>query len=171
MRSYVVPSNPKSAGQTTQRGYLAACVAAIHTAQALAADMLVALDTAAYALAGSCFATPRTWFNQIVKNWLDVEVAGNTPGLFYDCQISGSTPGQLGVDIDSDESGLGTAKAYYGTSKTALIHSVACTGTPPNYLATLTGTVAGVKYFFQLRVDTGQSGEGVRSGIYHEVST
>ena len=169
VRSYVVPSNPRSAAQTTQRGYLAAAVDVIHTAQALAADALVALDAAAYALFGSTYASPRTWFNQIVKNYVDVSVAGNTPGVFYDAQIDTSTPDQIDLDIDSEEATLGTAKCFYGTSKTALINSVACTGVAPNYLATIPGTVAGTKYFFQVRVDSGQAGEGAKSGIYYAV--
>jgi len=169
VRSYVIPSNPKSTAQTTQRGYLAAAVDAIHTAQALAADAFAALDAAAYALFGSTYASPRTWFNQAVKNYVDVSVAGDTPGLFYDAVIDPSTPAQIDLDIDSEEAGLGTAKLFYGTSKTALINSVACTGTPPNYLATIPGTVKGTKYFFQVRIDAGQAGEGAKSGIYYSV--
>lgn len=169
VRSYVVPSNPKTAAQTTHRGYLSAAVTAIHVAQALAANSFVALDAAAYALWGSCFATPRTWFNQAVKNWIDTKILGNDPMLWYDCQIDTSTPGQIDVDIDSQEASGGTAKCFYGTSKTALINSVACTGTPPNYLATIPSTVAGVKYFFQIRIDAGQAAEGAMSGIYYDV--
>jgi len=171
VRSYVIPSNPKTTAQTTQRGYMIAAVAAIHTAQGLAAGMMAALDTIAYALWGSCYATPRTWFNQIVKNWLDVEVAGNTPALFYDCQITTTTPGQIDVDIDTDEATLANATCFWGTSKTALINSVACTGVMPNMLATLTPTVAGTKYFFQIRANAADPCEGARSGIYHAVST
>jgi len=171
VRSYVIPSNPKTTAQTTQRGYMTAAVAAIHTAQALAADALVALDAAAYALWGSCYATPRTWFNQIVKNWLDCEVATKTPMLFYDAQISVAVTAHISLDIDSQEAVGGTAKCFYGTSKTALINSVACTGVAPNYLADMTPTVPGTKYFFQVRIDTGQAAEGAMSGIYHATST
>jgi len=171
VRSWVKPSNPKTLAQTTQRGYLAAAVAAIHTAQALAANMMNAVDTAAYSLWGSTFATPRTWFNQIVKNWLDVEVAGDTPSIFYDAVIDAvPATGHIDLDIDACVT-VGTAKCFYGTSKTALINSVACTGTPPNYLADITPTVPGVKYYFQVKADVGQVGEGVESGIYHFVST
>jgi len=171
VRSWVKPSNPKTAAQTTQRGYLAACVAAIHTAQALAADAMSALDCAAYSLWGSTFATPRTWFNQIVKNWLDVEVAGNTPLVFYDAVIDAApATTHISLDIDSNVAG-GTSKCYYGTSKTALINSVACTGVPPNYLADMTPTVPGVKYYFQVKIDAAEVGEGAESGIYYLVST
>jgi len=132
---------------------------------------LDALDTAAYALWGSCFASPRTWFNQIVKNWIDVEVAGKTPAIFYDAVIDAApATTHISLDIDANVT-VGTAKCFYGTSKTALINSVACTGTPPNYLADITPTVPGTKYFFQVRADAGQAGEGVKSGIYYAVST
>lgn len=171
VRAYVIPANPKTAAQTTQRGYMTAAVAAIHTAQALAANMWNALDSAAYALWGSCFATPRTWFNQAVKNWVDCKVAAKKPMLFYDAQIDVATTAHVKLDIDSQEATGGTAKCFYGTSKTALINSVACTGTPPNYLANMTPTVPGTKYYFQVRIDSGQAAEGARSGIYHATST
>jgi len=74
--------------------------------------------------------------------------------------LSASRPGRLG-----------TAKLFYGTSKTALINSVAATGTPPNYLAKIDPSVIGTKYFMQLRIDAGQAGEGAKSGIYYAVST
>ena len=171
VRSYVVPSNPKSAAQTTQRGYLSAAVTAIHTAQALAADAFAALDAAAYSLWGSCFASPRTWFNQAVKNWVDVCVDGNAGALFYDCQITTTTPGQIDVDIDTQAATYAAGHCFYGTTKTALINSVACTGTPPNILATIPGTVAGQKYFLQFRADPAYPCEGAMSGIYYAIST
>ncbi len=171
VRSYVIPANPDTTAQKTQRGYLRAAVTAIHTAQALATDGLVSLDAAAYALWGSCYAKPRTWFNQIVKNWLDCEVAEKTPMIFYDCQIDVATTEHISVDIDSQEALGGTAKCYYGSSKTALINSVACTGVAPNYLADITPTVPGSKYFFQVRIDDAEAAEGARSGIYFAKST
>jgi len=171
VRSYVIPANPKPTAQNTQRGYVTAAVTAIHVAQGLAADAWASLDSMAYALWGSCYATPRTWFNQAVKNWIDVSVAGKTPSIFYDAVIDAApATTHISLDIDAKVT-VGTAKCFYGTSKTALINSVACTGTPPNYLADITPTVPGTKYFFQVRANTGEAGEGVRRGIYYAVST
>ncbi|GAI80781.1 unnamed protein product, partial [marine sediment metagenome] len=62
-REYVIPANPKTTLQTTQRGYLSAAVDAIHAAQADPTNPIVEADTVAYALYGSCEPTPRTWFN------------------------------------------------------------------------------------------------------------
>lgn len=168
VREYVIPTNPKTTKQTTQRGYLTAAVLAIHTAQALAADAFAELDAVAYALWGSTFATPRTWFNQAVKNHVDVAVATKKPALFYDAQLDNATPGQIDLDIDTDSADYLAGKCFYGTSKTALINSVACTGTPPNILATMPSLVAGVKYFCQVRADPADPCEGARSGIYTE---
>lgn len=171
VRSYVIPANPKTTAQNTQRGYMTAAVLAIHTAQGLAANAWATLDSTAYALWGSTFASPRTWFNQAVKNWLDCKVASKTPMLFYDAQIDVGVTAHISLDIDSQEAIGGTAKCFYGTSKTALINSVACTGVAPIYLADITPTIPGTKYFFQVRIDAGQAAEGARSGIYYAVST
>ncbi|MBA7634560.1 hypothetical protein ES703_42146 [subsurface metagenome] len=61
------------------------------------------------------------------------------------------------------------ATFFYGTSKTALIHSVAAGLTPGALLAdaVLSPLVTGTKYFWQCRVDLGENCEGVKSGIYY----
>jgi len=171
VRSYIVPSNPKTAAQVTQRGILTAAVTAIHTAQALAANGFAALDAAAYSLMGSTHASPRTWFNEAVKNWIDTVVAGNAGALFYDCEIITTTPGQIDIDIDTQAATYAAGTCFYGTTKTALLNSVACTGTPPNILASIPGTVAGTKYYFQIRADAADPCEGAESGIYYATST
>lgn len=131
--------------------------------------MFAEIDASAYALWGSTYATPRTWFNQAVKNFVDVLVNEKRPMLFYDAEIDVSVGSKISLDIDAQVATGGTARCYYGTSKTALINSVACTGVAPNYLAEMS-TTKGVKYFFQVRINEGESAEGVRSGIYHAVS-
>ncbi|GAI12269.1 unnamed protein product, partial [marine sediment metagenome] len=82
VRSYVVPSNPKTDAQNTQRGYLTAAVAAIHAAEGDVTNPLVAADKAAYALYGSTFPTPRTWFNQITQRWMLAEVNGEVAAVY-----------------------------------------------------------------------------------------
>ena len=165
VREYVVPSNPKSTLQTTQRGYLANAVEAIHAAQADATNPLDEEDTAAYSLYGSCEATPRTWFNQAIKNWVDCEVATKKPCL---CSAMAITPGseQLGLSLYLWEATCVAGKFYYGTSKTALINSEAAVIASQEATATLTGLTAGVKYFIQFRPDVADPCEGARSGIY-----
>ncbi len=171
VRSYVIPSNPKTTKQTTQRGYMKAAVLAIHTAQALAADMFAEADAVAYALWGSCFATPRTWFNQAVKNQVDVAVAADTPALFYNGTLDNATTCQLDLDMDTDQATLAAATVFWGTSKTALINSMAGTVLAQEITASITGLTPGVKYFVQVRADAADPCEGAKSGIYTEYAT
>jgi len=174
VREYVIPANPRSSGQTTQRGYLTAAVAAIHAEQALSALPLNAADVTAYALWASVVQAATTWFNQLVRHWIDITIAGDTPAIFRE---GVSTPGvdKIHATIYCNEingADITAATFFYGTSKTALIHSVAAGLTPVALLADadLSPLTTGVKYFWQCRVDAGENCEGVRSGIYHAVS-
>jgi len=174
VRSYVVPSNPKTSGQTTQRGYLTEVVAAIHAAQALASNPLDEDDQAAAALLGSTWPTPRTWFNEICKRWIDCRVASKVPIVYTDGTISDKTANSIDLIMYIQEktgSTLAAGKFYFGTSKTNLIHSKAATVTAGTSVklenedcsAFLT---AGEKYYVQFRPDSGDGCEGADSGIY-----
>lgn len=175
VRSYVIPANPKTAAQVTQRGYFTAAVAAIHAALALAANPLDADDQAAYAALASTRATPRTWFNEIVKLWADVEVAGDTPVIYCDGTISDATPATFDCVLQIEEetgSTLASGKFFFGTSKTALIHSHTATVTAGDSVALVNQDLsafltAGVKYYMQFRPDGGDGCEGAVSGIYN----
>lgn len=179
VRSYVVPSNPKTAGQTTQRGYFTAAVAAIHAALALAANPLDAADKVAYALLASTRAKPRTWFNEIVKVWADCKVASKVPVIYCDGTISDPTHDSFDCQIEIEEetgSQLAAGKFYFGTSKTALIHSTAATVTAGDEVhltdADLSAFLtAGEKYYMQFRPDSGDPCEGAVSGIYSFTAT
>ena len=164
-REYVIPANPKTTLQVTQRGYMTDAVTAIHAAQADATNPLDSEDAQAYALYGSCEATPRTWFNQAIKNWIDCKVAAKLPCL---CSNMVITPGseQLGLALYLWEATCAAGKFFYGTSKTALINSEAAVITAQEATATLTGLTAGVKYFIQFRPDPADPSEGACSGIY-----
>ncbi|MBA7579051.1 hypothetical protein ES708_20917 [subsurface metagenome] len=164
-REYVIPSNPKTTLQTTQRGYLTAAVLGIHTAQADPTNPLDSQDASAYALYGSLEPTPRTWFNQAVKDWIDQKVATKLPCL---CSAMTLTPGseQLGISLYLWEATCVAGKFYYGTSKSALINSEEAVIATQEATATIIDLTAGVKYFVQFRPDPADPAEGARSGIY-----
>ena len=174
VRKYVIPANPKTALQMTQRGFVAAAVAAIHAAQALAAEALAQVDITAYAALAGNHKTPRTWFNEIVKLWCDVKVSGNTPIIYCDMDITDKDVTAIALELQIEEetgSDLAAGKFFFGTSKTALIHSNAAGLTAGdsvqlvavNLSAFLT---AGVKYYVQFRPDVADPCEGAISGIY-----
>ena len=179
VREYVVPSNPKTAGQLTQRAYMTAAVAAIHDAQALAALALGAADISAYALKGSTFSTPRTWFNQIVKFWLDVKVAVKTPCIYSDGQMLGTSKDDFRPVVYLNEetgSTLAAGKFYLGTSKTALITNAVAViqagiAASLGPAAGFSGLVAGTKYYWQFRPNVADGCEGADSGIYSAKAT
>ncbi|GAI98349.1 unnamed protein product [marine sediment metagenome] len=171
VREYVIPTNPRSDPQKLQRNYLREAVAAIHAAQALDAYPLSEADMMALSLWGSCYPTPRTWFNQAVKNWIDCYVAGNEGTIFRNGQgVEGDTT--LDVTIFSDEidgAKITSGKFFWGSSKTALVHSGAAGIDAEAHSANLLidGLTNKIKYFVQFRVDDGETCEGARSGIYH----
>ena len=174
VRSYVVPSNPQTAAQQTQRGYFTDAVDEIHTTMAQASNPLDADDKAAYALLASTRATPRTWFNEIVKLWADVEVAGDTPCIYSNGTISDTTANSFDCIMYLNEetgSTLAAGKFYFGTSKSALINSTAATVSAGTSVALTNADLsafltAGVKYYMQFRPDSGDGCEGALSGIY-----
>lgn len=170
VREYVVPSNPQTTGQTTQRGYLTNAVARVHAAQARGTNPLDSDDVSAYALWASVVKAATTWFNQAVKNMVDNQVAGKTYPIFYD---GAATPGasslvmQMYAHYDAPTAG----KFYYGTSKTALINSIAASIAGASISKTIPSLTTGVKYFVQFRADTGDPAEGAQSGIYYGTPT
>lgn len=168
VREYVVPANPKTAAQVVQRGYLKDAVDAIHSSQAHATHPLVAVDITAYALLGSIFKTPRTWFNTIVKQWLDMKIAGKTPGVY---RWSNVDPGDTVIEFRSEfaesANNMTDGKMYWGTSKTALVNSAVWTAAELLAAKNITGLTNGVKYYFQFRADTPVEFIGANTGIFH----
>lgn len=170
VREYVVPANPKTALQTTQRGYLTDIVDKIHTAQASATHPLTALDITAFALWASVIQAATTWFNQVVRNGVDQLVAGLREAIF----TSGvTTPGVDKLDVEIWNLGIAptAGKFWYGTSKTALVNSVASTHVGGSSAASITGLTTGVKYFWQFRPTLPATILGTKSGIYYGYPT
>ena len=167
-REYVTPANPQTALQVTQRGYVTDAVAMIHAAQALAADELDAEDILAYTLLANQNATPRTWFNEFVKQYVNQQVAALHAAIF---RAGATTPGAgtLAVDLSWTKEGANDITAgnfHYGTSPSALIYTEAAV-VAASLTATLAGLTAGQKYYWQFRATVHADYVGVRSGIYY----
>lgn len=172
IRKWVSPSNPQSTSQTTQRGYMTAAVLAVHTAQALAADNLAADDAAAYALLGSTHSTPRTWFNEVVRLFVNQRVASKK-GVIYRGSVM--TPGASKITflLKYTKEGANDITAgyiWYGTSKTALINSIAATGAEIVAGKDVTGLTTGVKYYMQYKPTAHADFANANSGIYYAVA-
>ncbi|GAI26535.1 unnamed protein product, partial [marine sediment metagenome] len=128
VREYVVPANPKSTAQLLQRSYLTAAVLAIHNAQKEETYPLTEIDTTAYALWGSCWKTPRTWFNTICKHLLTLYRAGD-----YVCIYTSAVLAEEPLTVTLTLNIVSVAPEpptdgdiYWGTSKTALVNIEPC---------------------------------------------
>lgn len=175
VREYVIPANPRTSGQNTQRGYFTAAVALVHTAQGLAADPLAAADISAYGLLASTFKSAQTWFNEAVRQFVNQRVAAVFGAIYRD---GSTTPGvgTLAVSVartkDTGSANDITAGSfYYGTSKTALVNveaAVVAAGVATGTIAALT---AGVKYYWQFRASAHVDFLGTKSGIYYGTPT
>ena len=172
VREYVVPANPKSTAQQVQRAYLTACVALIHLCQGVPVDPFDADDATAYALLGSLEATPRTWFNTICRQWLKQKVAGKIPGIFRNMSATaGAEKLTIVGRVEPESSAMESGRLHYGVSKTALIHSIACTKANLGTGKEITGLVAGTKYYVQWKTLLPDTMIGTNSGIYHGTPT
>lgn len=177
VREYVVPSNPKTALQIVQRGYMTEAVAFVHTAQADATNPLQSVDQVAYAALASAKGRIMTWFNQACKLWVDVRVAVKIPCIYSDFTVTTATVGALDIELYLNEktgSTLAAGTFYFGSTKTNLIHSAAATVTAGDKVALVAEDAsafltAGVKTFIQFRPDPADGCEGAYSGIYNFV--
>ena len=167
-REYVIPANPRTDPQLIQRGYMTKAVATIHQFQASLADPFNPTDMMAYALWASTYPKPRTWFNQAVKSWVDLKVLGKIPAIFGGGVITeGDTKLTIKLFHIAESTAITDGKLWYGTSKTALIHSIDTTMAALATGKDITGLTNGVKYFVQFRSTLPDTFDGNKSGIYY----
>jgi len=107
-----------------------------------------------------------------VRQWLNQKVAGKIPAIFRNVS---ATPGATKLTIkgigEPESSAITNLEAYYGTSKTALIHKITMTTAEFAAGKDITALVAGVKYFVQVRVKLPAPILGSNSGIYYGTPT
>lgn len=165
-RTYVIPANPNTTPQQTQRNLIKAAVTLIKAGMAHPVFPFNEVDKSAYSLWASTFATPRTWFNAAVKNYVDQEV-DSLDGEFY----GGGSVNEVADECDVityDYTGDVTAGVFkYGTSKTSMINSKAATVAGQQLRADITSLTSGTKYYFQFEATAPAGKVGTKSGIYH----
>lgn len=173
LRKYVVPANPNTTAQQTQRGYLRTIVDLIHAVQAYGAAGLLAADISAYALYASIYKAAQTWFNGLVKQCLDQKVDVLRYAIYFENII---TPGVDSIEFDLHwekevlaASNITAVDVYWGTSKTALVNSQAAVVAGSSITGIIAGLTTGTKYYFQFRSTAHNDFDGTRSGIYHAV--
>ena len=174
VREYVIPANPNTALQQTQRGILGDAVDLVHTAMADATNPLKSIDQVAYSALAAAKGWIITWFNQAVKLYIDTVVAGNVGVIYSDMTFTTKTANAIDLELYLNEgtgSTLAAGKFYFGSTKTNLINAVAATVTPGDKVALVAEDcsaflTAGVKAYVQFRPDAADGCEGADSGIY-----
>lgn len=178
VRTYVVPSNPNTTPQQTQRGYVTAAAAKIHLAEASATHPLVSTDQVAYSLWARTLGVTMTWWNSAVRCWLKVRRAAKIAVIYASCVTTNPVhTGAImtGYIYESTASSLVNGKIYLGTSPSNLNVTAVCVVTAgvsfTNAAASFTTLTLGVKYYWQFRPDAADPCEGANSGIYSFVAT
>lgn len=157
VRSYVVPANPRTTAQMTQRGYLSDGVAFWHDTS-LTGDDRVAWDV----LAGT-LSRPMSGFNAVVQHVINIKLAGQTPVVMSEGSVSSTEAGKAAVSVKAT-TGLDVI-VKYGERPGSLIYSADLSETTGTYSATITGLTSGKVYYFQFVVTTTASNLS-KTGIY-----
>lgn len=156
VRTYVIPANPKSAGQQAQRGYFASAVSHWHT------DGYSVDDVAAWNLFALASKMVASGFNMFTKYYVNAVVLARTWTKLTQVTTSSitTTGATVTVSVPSDKTG----KLYIGTSNTSMLIPFTGAFSANHYTFTITGLSANTKYYFYV-INT-STGEEARTGIY-----
>ncbi len=164
VRSYVVPANPNSAAQQTQRGHMTDAVDEWHAAG------YTDEDRSAWNRLASTLGSGLSGFNALVRSFIDEAVAGGTWEREADVVISGV--GANGFTINETKVSAGNVPTVrYGVSPTFMPNTVVMVDQTGNdWAATLSGLTASTLYYFTIDVGTAGVDFG-RVGIYTQRTT
>ncbi len=164
LRTYVIPANPKTSGQTTQRDYFTDSVTEWHGAA------YNDLDVGAWNRLAGIAADIMSGFNRMIRSFINEAILGNTWERLYQAIVSGVVA--VGFDVSIKKTSGGNAPTlYWGTSKTHMPNSLAMTDmTGDLWSATAGSLTANTLYYFY--IDVGASGaDYARTGIYSQRTT
>ncbi len=150
VRSYVVPANPNSSAQQTQRGFMTAAVAEWHAA-GYTDD-----DRSAWNRYAGVLGPGLSGFNAFVREYIEENVAGGTWTRQANVVISLVTDTTMRVEVDK-VSGGDAPQLHYGVSPTFMPNlSVMVDQTGNVWRADLTGLTPSTLYNFF--IDVGAAG-------------
>lgn len=156
VRKFVIPANPNTAGQQTQRGIFAAAVEDWHT------DGFTAIDVAAWNLYALALKVAQSGFNVLVKLKVLCAVAAESWIPLIECLVTAIAADGAQINITGTVGS--TIKLYWGTSKTSMFNEEDMVDTAGDYEVTIATMNSLTKYYFYIK-DT-DAGECARTGIY-----
>lgn len=164
VRSYVIPANPQTDAQVTQRGYMTSAVAEWHGTEYTSADVQ-AWNTYAGVLAAIM-----SGFNAMVKKFIEEIILGNVWERLDNAVTSNVFADMFRVTIDKAAAG-NSPTLRWGTRKTHFPNSVAMTDNADGtWFGDCTPLLASTLYYFY--IDVGASGvDYARTGIYSQRTT
>ncbi len=158
VRTYVVPANPNSAAQQTQRAYLGNGVVDWHDIG------LIALDVTAWDRHAATRPSSMSGFNSFIKDHVDLQVGGDTPEMGFNAVVTDDADGTFTMTID--EGGTATAVALnWGSSPTALINTEAGTEVADTWTCDPANNVAGQTIYGRFEISDAGGVIGY-TGIY-----
>jgi hypothetical protein len=149
IRQHVIPANPDTTDQKTQRGYIRAAVLLWHT------TVWTILDHTAWNRYASIKSRPMSGYNAFTSDFITAQLAALTFNAMYTFTVVSAVAGQAVVTVLSTAS-LTSMKVRYGVSKTAMFQGddlVEAGGPAGTYTVTLSGLVEDANYFFQVYSD------------------
>lgn len=163
VRQYVVPSNPNTSGQQSQRSKLSDAVDEWHGAT------YNDLDLTAWNFRASRASKPMSGFNAMVKLHIEKAISGLTWQRTSHVAISNVGSDSFDVSVDSfSTAGENAVTVYYGTDPDYMPNTKALTyNTGTEWLGTVGGLESGVKYYFKIVANDGIN-DVAETGIYSQ---
>lgn len=162
VRSYVVPANPRSASQQTQRGYFTNMVDMWHTL-GLTAD-----DVSAWNRYATTLPRPQSGFNAFAAAGINLQVGGIAVAnlaMGFDGSIADSGTGQ--VDFSVEEDGSASAVDFlWGYSPTSLINVAPGSETSNVWTAANVAVASDAIVYMRARIEDGSNAVRGWTGIY-----
>lgn len=161
VREYVIPANPRTADQITQRTYFSDAVDEFHDANYTAADVI------AWNRYAGILEKIMSGFNAMIKKHVTEGILGNTWERIHNG--SSANPHDTDFEVDVEKVAGGNAPTcYYGTRKTHFPDSEVLDNVGGGHWGkTLTGLTADTLYYFYFDVGTSGTDFG-RTGIYQQ---
>lgn len=148
VRSYVIPSNPDTAAQQTQRTRLTDAVTDWHDIG------LIALGVTAWNRFAATLSDPQSGFNAFCGDHIDIDVAGQTPDMGFNGTVADDADGTFTMTIDEDGAADG-AELDWGTSPTSLINTEAGAEAADTWTAAPADDVSGQRIYGRWRILSG----------------
>jgi len=142
VRQYVIPANPNSAGQQTQRGYFITAVGYWHTVAFNAADKV------AFNLWAAQESSAMSGFNKFVKSVVDALVLGNAWHSIFAMVVSGIAATTFDVAATGITGNTYTLKI--GLTPSTMNTTVAVVNTAGALTAAPATLTASTTYYFQI---------------------